>query len=120
MSDQDGSAELLVTCLCASWCTTCSEFRDTFDRLQKAHGAAKFVWLDVEGDSALMGEIEIESFPTLAVFRGETALFYGVTMPHEAVVARTLASLMRADASAVAVPEEIAGLPGALRNGARA
>lgn len=111
---------LLVACLCASWCTTCGEFRDTFERLRKANGAARFVWLDVEGDSALMGEIEVESFPTLAVFRGDQPLFYGVTMPHEGVVARTLASLMRPDAGAVAVPEEIAGLPGALRNGARA
>jgi len=120
MTDQPPSSELLVACLCASWCTTCSEFRDTFERLQKANAAARFVWLDVEGDSALMGEIEIESFPTLAVFRGGQPLFYGVTMPQEGVVARTLAAVLRDDARAVAVPEEIAGLPGALRDGARA
>lgn len=114
MTAQDNGPELLVACLCASWCTTCSEFRDTFDRLRKANGAAKFVWLDVEGDSALMGEIEVESFPTLAVFRGDQPLFYGVTMPQEAVVARTLAAVLRDDARAVAVPEEIAGLPAAL------
>ena len=114
MTDQDASRELLVACLCASWCTTCGEFRDTFDRLSKSHAAAKFVWLDVEGDSALMGDIDIESFPTLAVFRGERPLFYGVTMPHEGVVARTLAAVARPDAAEVAVPEEIAGLPAAL------
>ena len=105
---------LLVVCLCAAWCKTCAEFRDTFDKLAQENRAAKFVWLDVEDDSALVGDIEIENFPTLAVFRGDKPLFYGVTMPQEGVVARTLASLQRDDRDAVAVPTEIAGLPEAL------
>ena len=108
-------AGLLVVCLCAAWCKTCSEFRDTFDSLAKAHPGAGFVWLDVEDDSALVGDIEIENFQTLAVFRGEKPLFYGVTMPQEGVVARTLASLTRDDRDAAEVPEEIAGLSSALR-----
>jgi thioredoxin 1 len=106
--------ELLVACLCAAWCKTCTEFRATFDKLSATTPAAKFVWLDVEDDSALVGDLEIENFPTLAVFRGDQPLFYGVTMPQEGVVARTLASLQREDRDAVKVPEEIAGLPGVL------
>jgi thioredoxin 1 len=106
---------LLVVCLCAAWCKTCSEFRDTFDRLARAHPAGRYVWLDVEDDSALVGDIEIENFPTLAVFRGDVPVFYGVTMPQEGVVARTLASLTREDRDAVVVPEEISGLPDTLR-----
>ena len=116
MTDQDA---LLVACLCATWCKTCGEFRDTFERLQKANSDKKFVWLDVEDDSALVGDIEIENFPTLAVFRGDKPLFYGVTMPQEGVVARTLASLTRDDRDAVTVPEEIAGLPEALSEAGR-
>ncbi len=114
MIDKAESGGLLVACLCATWCTTCAEFRGTFDKLAKENTGARFVWLDVEEDSALVGEIEIESFPTLAVFRDEKALFYGVTMPQEGVVARTLASLARADRDEVEVPEEIAGLPAVL------
>lgn len=67
--------------------------------------------MDVEDDSALVGDLEIENFPTLAVFRGDKPLFYGVTMPQEGVAARTLA---RPDREPVAVPEEIAGLSEAL------
>jgi thioredoxin reductase (NADPH) len=114
MSDLPDPEELLVACLCATWCKTCTEFRGTFDKLAKDNAGAKFVWLDVEDDSALVGEIDIENFPTLAVFRGDKPLFYGVTMPQEGVVARTLASLGRDDRDAVEVPEEIAGLPAAL------
>ena len=105
---QDG---LLVACLCATWCKTCTEFRDTFDKLAASNADARFVWLDVEDDSALVGDIEIENFPTLAVFRGDKPLFYGVTMPQEGVVQRTLASLRRDDRDAIEVPGEIAGLP---------
>jgi thioredoxin reductase (NADPH) len=113
MSQQPAQA-LLVACLCAAWCKTCSEFRDTFDRLAKSDPGARYVWLDVEDDSALVGDIEIENFPTLAVFRGDAAVFYGVTMPQEGVVRRTLASVMREDRDAIEVPEGIAGLPGSL------
>jgi thioredoxin 1 len=112
--EQQAAKPLLVVCLCAAWCKTCAEFRDTFDNLAKAHPGAGFEWLDVEDDSALVGDLEIENFPTLAVFRGDMPLFYGVTMPQEGVVARTLASLTRDDREAIAVPEEIAGLPAAL------
>ena len=110
-ANEDG---LLIACLCATWCKTCTEFRGTFDKLAAADPSAKFVWLDVEGDSALVGDIEIENFPTLAVFRGDKPLFYGVTMPQEGVVQRTLASLKRDDRDAIEVPEEIAGLPESL------
>jgi len=111
---QTGNQDLLVVCLCAAWCKACTEFRGTFDKLAAPNQGARFVWLDVEDDSALVGDIEIENFPTLAVFRGDKPLFYGVTMPQEGVVARTLASLNRPDREAIEVPGEIAGLPEAL------
>ena len=114
MTELEKEDGLLVACLCAAWCKTCTEFRATFDKLAQENTGATFVWLDVEDDSALVGELDIENFPTLAVFRGDKPLFYGVTMPQEGVVARTLASLARPDRDAVAVPEEIAGLPEAL------
>lgn len=116
MSDQPDKEALLVACLCATWCKTCTEFRATFDKLAKENEGSKFVWLDVEDDSALVGDLDIENFPTLAVFRGDKPLFYGVTMPQEGVVARTLASLRREDRDAAAVPEEIAGLPAAINS----
>ncbi len=114
MTVQSENNEILVACLCATWCKTCTEFRATFNSLAASLPHTKFVWLDVEDDSALVGDLDIENFPTLAVFRGDKPLFYGVTMPQEGVVARTLASLARPDRDPIAVPEEIAGLPSAL------
>ena len=115
MREKAGADAPLVVCLCAAWCDTCGEFRDTFARLEHAHPEADFVWLDVDDDSALVGDLDIENFPTLAVFRGDTPLFYGVTMPQEGVVSRTLQSFLGSDVRVVSVPAEIAGLPAALR-----
>src|SRR5262245_16746762 len=108
--------DTLVVCLCAAWCDTCAEFRDTFANLERAHPAADFVWLDVEDDAALVGDLDIENFPTLAVFRNSTALFYGVTLPQEGVVSRTLNSLLEQKKPTTAVPQEVASLPEALRS----
>jgi thioredoxin reductase (NADPH) len=105
---------LLVVCLCAAWCDACRAFRTTFERLAGSHATDAFVWLDVEDDSALAGDIEIENCPTLAVFRAGAPRFYGVTLPQEGTIARILEALARPDSREVDVPVEIAGLPGML------
>jgi thioredoxin reductase (NADPH) len=105
---------LLVVCLCAAWCDACGEFRDTFARLAAADSGTRYVWLDIEDDSALVGDVEVENFPTLAVFREGRPLFYGVSSPLEGVVARTVASLARDERDPVEVPSQIARLPEAL------
>ena len=106
----------VVVCLCAAWCDTCEEFKGTFARLADADPQSAYVWIDIEDDSELVGDLDIENFPTLAVFRGGTPLFYGVTLPQEAVVARTLAAV-RADAPVQKnIPEAIAVLPRALKS----
>jgi len=115
MSETANRDALLVACLCAAWCRTCGEFRDTFERLAGANAGARFVWLDVEDDADLLGDVEVENFPTLAVFRGTTPVFFGVTSPQEGVVMRMLAALAGADRPAIEVPGEIAALPEALR-----
>ena len=47
-----------------------------------------FVWLDIEDDSSLCGDVDIENFPTLAIYRGDTLLHFGVSLPHEGTIAR--------------------------------
>lgn len=110
---------LLVVCLCAAWCDTCRDFHAVFTRLAEANATTTFVWLDVEDDSMLVSDIDLESFPTLAVFRGGEPLFFGVTRPQASVVTRTLASLTEAGARPIAVPEAVAALQRALAEHAR-
>jgi thioredoxin reductase (NADPH) len=63
----------------------------------------RFVWLDIEDDSELCGDIDVENFPTLAIYRGDTLLHFGVSLPQEGTVARLVdAMAARADAAAAA------------------
>lgn len=105
---------MIVAALCADWCHTCREFRPVFMRLAAEWPDASFVWLDVEDDAVLVGEIEVDDFPTLAVFEADRALHFGSSLPHEAVVRRLLRALMEADRPPALVPADVAGLPGRL------
>ena len=88
MSDR----EWIVACLCAEWCGSCREYRDTFDAVARELGTtARFAWIDIEDTPDVMGEIEVESFPSVLIARGDAIVFYGALTPH----ASTLSSLVR-------------------------
>ena len=105
------NGELLVVGLCADWCGTCKEFRPALERIAATMPLVTFVWLDVEDDSALAGDIDIENFPSLAVFRDGQAMHYGVTDPLQGVVVRLLGALFENDRIVASVPRAVAALP---------
>ena len=106
---------LVVISLCASWCHTCAEFREAFERIAVQREHAQFVWLDIEDDHELCGDVDVENFPTLAVFRGDVPLHFGVSMPQEATVARLIDRLASHTEAAANIPEEVWKLPEVLR-----
>ena len=118
------TAPLLVACLCAQWCRTCDAYRDTLaavrDAMRIGHpdAAMRFVWIDIEDESELVGDLDIEDFPTILLARGDQVLFFGPVLPH----AQTLDGLVRSalDAalpplSAAAVAPEVRALTARLR-----
>jgi len=104
-----------VVALCAAWCDTCAEFRNTLDRLALAHPDIVFVWLDIEDDSAICGDIDVENFPTLAIYRGEQLLHYGVSLPQEGTVGRLITELVQRTDSGASAPQAVFDLPQKLR-----
>lgn len=55
----------------------------------------RFVWIDVEDQADLIGDLDIETFPTLLVANGEGLNFLGAVTPQPEVLARLLASLLK-------------------------
>jgi len=102
---------LLVVCFCAAWCDTCDGVRAALQRIAAADPTAEYVWLDIEDDAALVGDIEIENFPTLAVYRDGEPVFFGVSPPQEGVIRRTLGAFASGDASRAEVPNAVSRLP---------
>ena len=92
---------LTVACLCAAWCGTCSSYRATFEELAARHPDKTFVWIDIEDQADVVGDPDVENFPTLLVQRGDTVAFFGTMLPDGAVAERLV------QAQAAATPEEL-------------
>ena len=95
---------LLVACLCAQWCRTCDAYRDTLvatrdDDAPSAipRAALRFVWVDIEDESELVGDLDIEDFPTLLLARGDQVLFFGPVLPHAQTLDRLVRSALDTD-----------------------
>lgn len=84
----------VVACFCAAWCDTCSEYRPKFEALAATqHPEAVFVWIDIEEHPELLGDEDVENFPTIAIERSGQWLFYGVMLPHIHQLERLIQSL---------------------------
>ena len=107
------TSPLVVVALCADWCGTCRDFQQVLDRLAEARPEIVFAWADIEDDAEFVGDIDVESFPTLAVFRAGQALHYGVSLPQEGLVARMI------DTLATRPPQPVKRMPEAVEALAR-
>ncbi|TMG94337.1 MAG: thioredoxin family protein [Betaproteobacteria bacterium] len=111
---------LVVVSLCADWCDTCKEFRGAFEAIANARPNITFVWLDIEDDSAVAGDIDVENFPTLAIYRGDSVMHFGVSLPQEGTVARLVDEMAERTTAVSSAPEEVRELPALLKNRAQA
>jgi thioredoxin-like negative regulator of GroEL len=84
---------ILVACLCAAWCRVCEGYHETFAALREQHPGYRFVWVDIEDDAELVGDLDVETFPTLLVGEGQQLRFIGPVMPQLASAQRLLAAL---------------------------
>ena len=53
----------------------------------------RFEWVDIEDESELAGDLDVETFPTLLIADGASARFLGPLLPQAPVLARLLSSL---------------------------
>lgn len=103
---------LTVALLCAAWCRTCEAFRPAFDaRAARAAGQAHR-WIDVEDEADALGDLDIETFPTLLLARGGEVLFFGPILPRtETIDALVAARGAQGDApAATPAPADLADL----------
>jgi thioredoxin 1 len=85
---------VVVSCLCAAWCDTCTQYRPGFLAVAEKFPAAKFRWIDIEDHADEVGELEVENFPTIRVTRNDEVLFHGTLLPIPAHLERLLAELL--------------------------
>ena len=70
-----------IVCLCADWCGTCRDYKATFAALQQALPTHRYRWIDIEDEADLVGDIDVETFPTLLLAHQGRVLFAGPVLP---------------------------------------
>ena len=91
--DGDDGERRWVFGLCADWCGVCTQWRAVFDAAAASHPRDRFAWIDIEDHDDLVGDIDIETFPTLLVGAGGRVLFFGPILPSPDILTRLLAGL---------------------------
>ena len=82
-----------VVCLCAEWCGLCRDYQHTFASIAARYPAFKFAWLDIEDQADLVGDMDVETFPTLLLADAEGTRFFGPLTPQPHTLLRLLDSL---------------------------
>ena len=59
------------------------------------HPRDRFVWIDVEDEDELVGDLDIETFPTVLVGTRQRVLFFGTVLPSPELLSRLLAQVIR-------------------------
>ncbi len=80
----------VVACLCAAWCDVCNAYRPDFDKLASEHPDKQFVWIDIEDQADVVGDFDVENFPTLLIQLGNVVAFYGTVLPDTRIADRLL------------------------------
>lgn len=72
----------LIVCYCAAWCDTCTVYRQKLEVLSNQLNDYVFVWVDIEDHPELLGDEDVENFPTLLIERHGQTQFFGTMMPY--------------------------------------
>lgn len=85
-----------VVCLCAEWCGLCRDYETLFTQMAARYPAFSFAWLDIEDQAELVGDLEVETFPTLLMADAHGLRFFGPLTPQANTLSRLLDSLQSA------------------------
>lgn len=89
-----------VICLCADWCGLCRDYQSVFAQMAARYPSCRFAWLDIENQADLVGDIDVETFPTVLIADREGTRFFGPLTPHAQTLSRLLDSLERSSLQA--------------------
>lgn len=87
---------MYLACLCAAWCRLCDDYAAVFEpvtgELAAAGATLRCHWIDIEDEAELVGDFDVETFPTIVIADAQGVRFAGPLTPQ----ADTLRRLLRA------------------------
>jgi thiol-disulfide isomerase/thioredoxin len=95
-----------VVCLCAAWCRTCESYQEVFEAAcaELPPASLRVRWIDIEDEAELIGDLDIETFPTLLIADDERVRFAGPLTPQPETLRRVLRAHLDDSTAARAEP----------------
>ena len=101
--DQNQGHPMHVACLCAAWCSLCNGYALVFEQALAADREApvhlQSHWIDIEDEAELVGDLDVQTFPTLIVFDAHHVWFAGALTPQPETLRRVLRAAQQAATS---------------------
>lgn len=83
-----------IACLCAAWCRLCDDYGPVLEEVTSellAGGKSLHRhWIDIEDDAELVGDLDVETFPTLVIIGPDGVRFAGPLTPQADTLRRVL------------------------------
>ncbi len=107
---------LHIACLCAAWCRTCESYQEVFEAAcaELPQDGLQVRWIDIEDEAELIGDLDIETFPTLLIADQAHVRFAGPLTPQPETLRRILRAHL-ADATPAKVDADYTCLADRLR-----
>ena len=85
----------VILCFCAAWCDACKAYQPKFEALGHQDPEACFVWADIEDYPELLGDEDVENFPTIAIVQNKKVRFLGTLLPHIEHLSRLIQTMQQ-------------------------
>lgn len=87
-----------IACLCAAWCRLCDDYAPVLEQVVGEFVAAdaplRCHWIDIEDEADLVGDFDVETFPTMVIADAQHVRFAGPLTPQADTLRRLLRALV--------------------------
>lgn len=109
---------VIVACLCAAWCRLCDDYAPVLHAVGAEFEGLRVEWIDIEDQADLVGDVDVETFPTIVVIAADGAVRFAGPLTPQAQTLRRVIQVALDGTTIAPVPAEVTAFAARLVRGA--